>query len=178
QTSPQTGPRRTHSPRLPHGSPPGFHPSKAHDGLLGLRTEPAQNQSFGRVFRMRAGFPATTVSAGTSFVSTLPAPTTARSPTVIPQSTVTLDPIDAPAFTSVGTHCQSFSVCNPPAATVARGYRSLINVTLCPIKTSSSSVTPSHKNEWLDILQRLPTFTPFWISTKAPIFTSSPISHP
>src|SRR4030067_3253012 len=42
--------------------------------------------------RTRAGFPATIVSGGTSFVTTLPAPVMARSPTVIPPSRVTLDP--------------------------------------------------------------------------------------
>jgi len=31
---------------------------------------------------------------------------------------------------------------------------------------------------WLEILQRLPTLAFFWISTKAPIFVSSPISQP
>ncbi len=39
-------------------------------------------------------------------------------------------------------------------------------------------VTPSQMKVWLEILQRRPTVTPFWISTQAPIFVSSPISQP
>ena len=31
---------------------------------------------------------------------------------------------------------------------------------------------------WLEILQLLPTMAFFWISTKAPILVSSPISQP
>ena len=38
---------------------------------------------------MRAGFPATTASGGTSFVTTAPMPTTAPSPTVTPRTKVT-----------------------------------------------------------------------------------------
>ena len=39
-------------------------------------------------------------------------------------------------------------------------------------------VTPSQMKVWLEILQRRPMVAFFWISTKAPIFVSSPISHP
>ena len=46
------------------------------------------------------------------------------------------------------------------------------------MKTLSSIVTPSQMKVWLEILQRRPTFTPFWISTHAPILVSSPISQP
>src|SRR6266852_6322324 len=53
-----------------------------------------------------------------------------------------------------------------------------MNVTPCPIKTLSSISAPSQTNEWLEILQHRPTRAFFWISTKAPIFVSSPISHP
>ena len=53
-----------------------------------------------------------------------------------------------------------------------------MNMTPWPMKTLSSIVTPSQINVWLEILQRLPTVAFFWISTKAPIFVSSPISHP
>ena len=35
-----------------------------------------------------------------------------------------------------------------------------------------------HRKLWLEILHRFPTRTPFWISTNAPMLTSSPISHP
>ena len=44
---------------------------------------------------IRAGFPATTEFAGTSFVTTLPAPTIAFSPIVILARIVAPDPIDA-----------------------------------------------------------------------------------
>src|SRR6266852_2759653 len=53
-----------------------------------------------------------------------------------------------------------------------------MKVTLCPMKTLSSISTPSQMNVWLEILQRLPTLAFFWISTKAPILVSSPISQP
>src|ERR1700687_2836409 len=46
------------------------------------------------------------------------------------------------------------------------------------MKTLSSIATPSQMNVWLEILQRRPTLAFFWISTNAPIFVSSPISHP
>ncbi len=70
---------------------------------------------------IRAGFPATIVFGGTSFVTTLPAPTTAFSPTVIPHRSVALEPMEAPRFTSVGTQTQSSSVCSFPSSVVACG---------------------------------------------------------
>src|ERR1017187_3816072 len=72
-------------------------------------------------FMIRAGFPATTAPGGTSLVTTLPAPTSACSPTVMPQSKVAPDPIGAPRLTKVRMHGQSVSVCNPPSAFVDRG---------------------------------------------------------
>ena len=63
--------------------------------------------------------------------------------------------MDAPRLTSVLTQAQSASVCNWPLPLVARGWRSLMNVTLWPMNTSSSSVTPSQIKVWLEILQRL-----------------------
>lgn len=54
--------------------------------------------------------PATTALAGTSLVTTLPAPTMAFSPTVTPQSKVAPDPMDAPRLTRVGVQAQSDSV--------------------------------------------------------------------
>ncbi len=115
---------------------------------------------------------------GTSFVTTLPAPTIAFSPTVTPARIVALEPIEAPFLTSVGMHTQSASVWSPPPSAVARGYMSLMKVTLWPMKTSSSIVTPSQMKVWLEILQFCPIFAPFWISTKVPILLSSPISQP
>jgi hypothetical protein len=101
---------------------------------------------------------------------------TAFSPIVTPHMMVALVPIDAPRFTSVGTHCQSASVWRRPAV-VALGWRSLMNETLWPMKTSSSMVTPSQTNVWLDTFTFRPTFACFWISTNVPILELSPISH-
>src|SRR6266571_449370 len=53
-----------------------------------------------------------------------------------------------------------------------------MKVTPWPTKTRSSIVTPSQMKLWLEILHRSPTLAFFWISTKAPIFVSSPISQP
>src|SRR5438132_8888794 len=53
-----------------------------------------------------------------------------------------------------------------------------MKVTPCPTKTPSSMRTPSQMKVWLDTLTRRPIRAPFWISTKAPIFDSSPISQP
>src|SRR5258708_3423773 len=91
-----------------------------------------------------AGFPATIAFAGTSFATTLPAPTIAFSPIVTLHRMVAPEPIEAPLQTLVFSTFQSDSVCRPPPATVARGYTSLINVTLCPMNTPSSMSTPSH----------------------------------
>ena len=63
-----------------------------------------------RFLSTRAGFPATVALAGTSPVTTLPAPTIAFSPTVIPPSKVTPDPIEAPRLTRVTSQLQSSSL--------------------------------------------------------------------
>src|ERR1700734_374920 len=63
----------------------------------------------------RAGFPATIELAGTSRVTTLPAPTIAFSPTVTLERIVAPDAIDAPFLTKVLSTCQSASVCNCPS---------------------------------------------------------------
>ncbi len=55
---------------------------------------------------IRAGFPTTVAPSGTSFVTTLPAPTNAFVPIVIPPNIVALDPIDAPVFTTTGKSFQ------------------------------------------------------------------------
>src|SRR5512140_3692133 len=125
-----------------------------------------------------AGFPATIIPGGTSFVTTLPAPTIDFSPTVTPARIVTLEPTDAPFLMNVGMQTQSASVWSPPPSAVDRGYMSLMKVTLWPMNTSSSIVTPSQMKVWLEILQFFPIFAPFWISTKVPILLWSPISHP
>src|SRR6266513_6052266 len=53
-----------------------------------------------------------------------------------------------------------------------------MNITPCPTKTSSSMATPSQIKVCEEILQSEPMVAFFWISTNAPIFVSSPISHP
>src|SRR5206468_7904292 len=126
----------------------------------------------------RAGHPATIVLAGTSRVTTLPAPIRAPSPIVTFARIVAPEPMEAPCLTSVGSTRQSLSVCSPPCGLVARGYESLMNITPWPMNTLSSMVTPSQMNVWLEILQFLPTLAFFWISTKAPILVSSPTSQP
>ena len=68
-----------------------------------------------------AGLPATMVSAGTSRVTTLPAPTMARSPIVTLASTVAPEPIDAPFLTTVYSTFQSSALCRSPEAVVALG---------------------------------------------------------
>src|SRR5207245_4227631 len=110
---------------------------------LDRETESTYCHFLGSIFNTFAGLPTTTLLGGTSLVTTLPAPTIAFSPTVIPQSRVALEPIEAPFFTRVGMHFQSASVCKRPSASVARGTRSLMKVTLCQMSTSSSNVTPS-----------------------------------
>src|SRR5208282_1355585 len=57
-----------------------------------------------------AGFPATITFAGTSRVTTLPAPTMEFSPMVTFERIVAPEPIDAPRFTTVASTFQSVSV--------------------------------------------------------------------
>ena len=80
--------------------------------------------------KTRAGLPATMAFCGTSLVTTLPAPMIAFSPMVTLLRMVDPEPTEAPFLTRVGSTFQSSSVCKPPVAFVARGYESLINVTL------------------------------------------------
>ena len=68
-----------------------------------------------------AGLPATTVSGGTSRVTTPPAPIMAFSPIVMPQSNVAPEPMEAPRLTSVRMQAQSASVCSFPFSFEARG---------------------------------------------------------
>src|SRR5581483_10053547 len=128
--------------------------------------------------RIRAGLPATTAPAGTSRVTTAPAPTSAPSPIVTPPRTTAPEPIEAPRSTRVRRSIQSASVWSSPSSVVARGYLSLTKITPWPTKTSSARSTPSQTKEWLSILQRAPTLTPRWISTNGPTLVSSPIRQP
>jgi len=97
---------------------------------------------------------------------------------VTPATIVALEPIDAVRRTSVGSTDQSDSPCGEPSSFVARGRRSLVNITPCPTNTSSSIVTPSQTNVCEEILQRAPIVAFFWISTNAPMRVSSPIRQP
>ncbi len=81
---------------------------------------------------MRAGLTATMVFEGRSFVTTLPAPIIAFSPTVKPHDSVALESMEALLFTDFGRQTQSCSVCNLPFADAARGKVALMKVTLCP----------------------------------------------
>src|SRR5678816_1017373 len=58
-----------------------------------------------KYLKTRAGFPATIAFAGTSFVTTLPAPTSAFSPIVTFARIVAPDPIEAPLRTTVRSTC-------------------------------------------------------------------------
>lgn len=127
-------------------------------------------------FFTRAGFPYAVELSGTSLVTTDPAPITAFFPIRTPHRTVTLVPMDAPSSTTVFTTFQSASVCNSPETLVARGNLSLMNETLCPIKTLSFIVTPSQMKVCEEILQLLPIFAFFCISTKVPTLVLFP-SH-
>src|SRR3989304_4303550 len=99
---------------------------------------------------IRAGFPNTRPNGGTSFVTTLPAPTMAYSPIVIPQIIVEFAPMLEPFLTTVGTTRSSPQM-------NALGYRSFVKTTEGPTKTSSSISTP------LYIVEK------FWIFTLFPI---------
>jgi hypothetical protein len=125
----------------------------------------------------RAGTPATTVFGAISRVTTAPAPTKAPAPIVTPHRMIAPLPIEAPRQTRVGMTRQSASDWSRPSF-VARGSGSLMNITPCPTKTSSSTVTPSQMKVWLWILHRAPMVTFFWISTNVPMRVSSPISQP
>src|SRR5215475_8931436 len=125
-----------------------------------------------------AGFPATMAFAGTSLVTTLPAPTMAFSPMATLLRMVEPEPIDEPLRTMVFSTFQSASVCSSPEAAVARGYESLMKVTLWPIKTLSSISTPSQMKVWLEILTLRPMCAFFWISTNVPMRELSPTEHP
>ena len=71
------------------------------------------------------------------------------------------EPMDEPFLIRVISQCQSTSVCSAPSGLVDLGKRSLMKVTLCPTKTSSSIVTPSHIKVWLEILQLAPMWAFF-----------------
>src|SRR5215467_2740879 len=86
----------------------------------------------------RAGTPTTRAWAGTSRVTTAPAPTKAYSPIVTPQTIVEFAPKDAPRLTSVWRYSDL-------RFTWLRGVMTFVNTIEGPQKTSSSSSTPVYK---------------------------------
>src|SRR2546426_4057834 len=109
---------------------------QVHEGILRVGDHRAALRSSAPARSKRAGYPATIALAGTSRVTTLPAPIRAFSPIVMLARMVAPEPMEAPFFTSVGSTVQSFSVCGSPLRVVARGYESLMNVTPWPTKRS------------------------------------------
>src|SRR5438309_1128870 len=94
---------------------------QVHQGNLPIGDHRAALRSSATDRSKRAGYPATMALAGTSRVTTLPAPTRAFSPIVMLARMVAPEPIEAPLLTSVGSTPQSFWVCNSPVGVVARG---------------------------------------------------------
>src|SRR5688572_8803396 len=84
----------------------------------------------------RAGTPTTRPYAGTSPVTTAPAPTKLYSPSVTPQITVAFAPMELPRRTTVRRY--SFR-----RETWLRGFTTFVNTMDGPQNTSSSSSTPS-----------------------------------
>jgi hypothetical protein len=114
--------------------------------------------------------PTTLALAGTSAVTTVPAPTIARRPIVRPGSTVALAPIDAPSWISVTRNCSGVSL--------LRGNRSLANVALGPMKTSSPTRRPSHSCTPHFTVTRSPITTSFSTKTLSQMLASVPMTAP
>ena len=84
---------------------------------------------------IRAGFPNTSAWAGTSLVTTEPAPTRAYAPIVIPATMVEFAPMEAPSQTLVFETRSSLQMRE-------RGYRSLVKHTCGPMNTLLPTVRP------------------------------------
>ena len=106
------------------------------------------------------------VLAGTSLVTTLPAPIIAFSPMVTWRGLL-IRTIDAPFFTRVGS---TSSQLPSAVAILALPWVGIINKRdLWPTNTLSSMVTPSQDEVWTEILQVF-TSTRFLYFYDAPIF--------
>ena len=119
----------------------------------------------------RAGLPTTILWAGTSLVTTALAPHDGpRTDLKAGEHRRVRPDRGAPRRTMVVTTCQSASVCGSPLGDVARGCRSLVNMTPWPMNTSSSIVTPSQMKVWrtTDFAPLKPTEAFFWTSTNCP----------
>ena len=101
----------------------------------------------------RAGLPTTVAPAGTSRVTTAPAPTMAPLPMRTPHKIVAPEPIAASSSIQVSVSVQSPGALGVPSGLQARGWRSLTNVTPWPTNTRSAMWTPEQMNVWVEILQ-------------------------
>src|SRR3954447_5470629 len=119
---------------------------------------------------IRAGLPTTMACGGTERVTTAPAPTIAPTPISSPGRIVAFAPIEAPRRTSVRGYSSS--------QWRLRGKRSLVNVALGPMNTSSSTVTPLHSCTPDLTVTRSPTTTPFSTNTPSHRLQSSPTRAP
>ena len=88
--------------------------------------------------RIRAGTPTTNANAGTSWVTTAPAPTKAHRPTELPHTIVLFAPSVAPRPTTVGANSLFREIS-------LRGFTTLVNTTDGPQNTSSSRTTPVYR---------------------------------
>jgi hypothetical protein len=119
----------------------------------------------------RAGFPATTACAGTSRVTTAPAPTIAYGPIVTGATSTHPAPSVAPRPTRVSS--QSGARTN-----AARGRFTFVKTTAGPTKTSSSSVTPAQTLVWHWMRHRGPTTAPPAMKQNAPTTDPAPRTAP
>src|SRR4051794_3652196 len=119
---------------------------------------------------MVAGLPTTFALAGTSAVTTLPAPIIAPRPMVTPGRIVALAPIDAPSLIVVTT--------NDSGRWRLRGNMSLANVAFGPMNTSSPTRNPSHNCTPHFTVTRSPTTTSFSMNTPSQMLHNSPTRAP
>src|ERR1700722_4409553 len=108
--------------------------------------------------------------AGTSRVTTAPAPIIASEPIVRPGRIVAFAPIEAPRLTKVRVYDAGFCL--------LRGNGSLVNVALGPTKTSSSRVTPSQSCTPHLTVTRSPTSAPPSIKVWSQMLQSAPMRAP
>jgi hypothetical protein len=115
--------------------------------------------------------PTTTAYAGTSRVTTAPAPTIAHRPTLTGATSTAPAPTVAPSSTTVRSQSGA-------RGNAARGWRTFVNTAPGPTNTSSPSSTPAHTLvcDWIRV--PAPTTAPFAMKQNAPTTTSVPSSAP
>ena len=101
------------------------------------------------------------VFGGTSLVTTLPAPTMAFSPTVMPPRRVAPEPIEAPRLTSVLWTAPIRFRLRLPAVASGPGIAIIDESHTVPDENFGFNRDPSQMKVWLEILQRSPIFAPF-----------------